>query len=49
MVEKSAVGSFYLKREYINVAQFGLVSLLSPYASRRDWDFGRMDNPVKSL
>ena len=27
------------KREYICVAQFGLVSLLSPYASRRGWDF----------
>ena len=39
MVDKSTVGSFlYKKREYINVAQFGLVSLLSPYVSMRDWD-----------
>ena len=38
-------------------AQFGLVAYLKTkfesnaksVASRRGWDFGRMDNPVKSL
>ena len=38
----------FWKREYISVAQFGLVRTKS-VASRRSWDFGRMDNPLKSL
>ena len=45
------------KREYISVAQFGLVAYLKTkfesnaksVASRRGWDLGRMDNPLKSL
>ena len=45
------------KREYIGVAQFGLVAYLKTkfesnaksVASRRYWDLGRMDNPLKSL
>ena len=35
--KKLAVSPFCL--ENIHVARFGLVSLLSPYASMRDWDF----------
>ena len=44
--KKLAVSPFCL--ENICVAQFGLVETKS-VASRRNWDFGRMDNPVKSL
>ena len=39
----------YEKREYISVARFGLVSLLSPYASMRSWDFWRDTKESRSF